>query len=698
MKILLLVRNIGPAEGTVYNLLCDEGHEVNVYDVNGEWLHPNRPVPLWMKGYRMRRSILASNYLHEAIGSEGYDRIIAVGLEPSGFAAQTLEFPFIPLLLRGSLDYSDRRKNLVTDFEAVLNNVDRLLLDDDWEMDKACAKGSKLPHLRAPLLHPQNSESVLSDSAKPSIALIYPVNSDQARVNAYRDGINSAIPGVEVAMIHVEDLYTTRDLRRNRKPTSTLRLRLEAHTHLVFVGTSAHHAPVLSLLRPDWSNIVVEETIGARYFSDDLGFTATGRGLNLVALLRQIVACNEGGTTPPVEEPGVPTLMSQLDEVMNRSVSEFYEELTAFSGSGPLNIFFSVASLEDRTNGARPQRIRNLAQSLAEAGPTIRVFAAANTTHRRLSLLRSHIAQGRAIGIFYGENSTTPIASDEVIDDVSAFLEEFRDAGGRSGFFIRDLYWLEDKEDYVNDAAELQNMRTRGARELEDIADRCDVLFAPVRATGRLYNQLLEGAGQRPRDWHPLPPAVAPANVCDTASLLGDNLELGTTLLYAGGQGAVYGMDRFLTAITQLPRHGYWFDFIARPGEVEHLIQSLADYGLADDPRVRISTNALDTHLPRTSRCIGINLLDSDYAKAGFQYKTVSMLERGFSMLCFEDMAIADFVTGNRVGIACERSTESIISSIAQIEEKISPEDLDVAQRSQTWQLRVEEILEALTA
>ncbi|MGO1544833.1 MAG: hypothetical protein ACTHXA_10900 [Gulosibacter sp.] len=698
MKILLLVRNIGPAEGTIFNRLKEEDHEVEVYDVNGEWLRPHKSTPIWMKGYRLRRSILAANQFNHGIANDNFDRIIAIGLEASGFAANILNQPFIPLLLRGSLDFSTRRSNLVRDFEAVLKSVDRLLLDDEWEMDKAGAKGSQLPHLRAPSLHAFNDKSLLSQATKTKIALIHPLNSDEARVDAYLEAAQSAISDAEVFKLSVESLYSTRDLRQNRSVAPTVKLRLEGATHVMFVGSTAHHAPVLSLLRPDWSRVVVEETIGAWYFTNDLNFAETGRGLNLVTKLRQTVHQQQPDSEISNTDRSTESFLESLDECMGRKVPELYEELSAFSQPGPLNVFLSVASLEDRTNGARPQRIRNLAQSLAEFGPTVRVFAGPNTAHRRLTLLRRYLAQQGEVGILYGENSTTPITSDAVVEDISKFIDEFREAGGKSGFFIRDLYWLEDKDDYVTDATELQNMRTRGANELEQIGDHCDVLFSPVEATGRLYNQLLENAGQASRSWHALPPAVAPANVCNTVSLLGSDLVAGTTLLYAGGQGAVYGMDQYLTAISSLPSEGYWFDFIARQGEVDHLLKSLARFGLDEDPRVRISTVALDTYLPRTSRCIGINLLDSDYAKAGFQYKTVSMLERGFAMLCFEDMAIANFVVSNRVGIACERSVDSIIEGLTEIEGSIASEDIEAAQKSQTWHRRIQDIREALNA
>lgn len=698
MKVLLLVRNVGLAEGAVYNRLRTDGHEVLVYDVDGTWLLPNRSTPTWMRGYRMRRSALAANHFRLSTADDAFDRVIAIGTEACGFAADVVERPFIPLLFRGSLDFSARRANLVSDLQSAFRACDRLLLDDDWEMDKACIKGSKLPHLVAPRPGLSNAEPLVSPGAEVSIGVVHPRVFDELRLHAYMDAVRAAMPDASVSPIAVESLYSTRDLRHKRDVAPTVRLRLAGFTHLMFIGSGPHHQVALDVLRPDWPKIVVEETIGARYLCDELGFSATGRGLNLVALLRQQVEGASGGCEPAMQTGTRGDYLRELDSVMAKPVDELSEELSAFSSDEPINVFFSAAPLEDRTNGARPQRIRNMAQALADAGPTVRVFSFEEAARRRFEMLRRVIGEGREVGLLYGENSTTPIASTAVIEDLGRFLEEFRAAGGRSGYFVRDLYWLEDDDEYVDAPEEIEAMRARGELELTEVCDRADVLFAPVRATGVLYNDLLENAGYEHRQWAPLPPAVAPANVCETAKLVGDDLLEGTTLLYAGGQGAVYGMDLYLTALRSLPADGYWFDFVAREGEVDNLRKALAEHELDGDPRVRISTVALDTYLPRTRRCIGINLLDSDYAKSGFQYKTISMLERSFSMLCYEDMAIAEFVTSHRYGIACERSADSILRGIERIAAEIASEDIAAAQRAQTWDRRVAEIRAALGA
>lgn len=667
MNVLLLVRHVGPTEGMVYSRLRDEGHEVFVYDVNGSWVKPSRGVPFWARAYRLRRSTLSANSFEQFIERHDVDRVIASGLEAAAFAAKTLSVPFIPLLWRGSLDFSAARTGLTEDFRRVMQASDRLLLDDEWEMDKANSKGSRLPHLRIPLpeLAPT---SILRRTGASNIALIHPAKMSEERIASIHEAIMATLPAASVTPLNVDFCFRARDITRNRRLQATLQARLGDCSHVVLLGSSADYSGLLVALRHDWDRIVVEDSIGSRFLCSDLGFTALGRGLNLVDLLRDLVQ-NEVPVAPrEARQVGESAegYLATLDACMSQQLPADFEDLDALRSDEPLNVFFSTAALEDRTNGARPQRIRNMSEAMADLGPTIRVFSGEEGFQRRVRMIEGLLARGRGAGVFYGENSTSPIVSQHVVSDLASFLRTFGEAGGRTSWFVRDLHWLEEIEGYLDRGDQRESIRQQGLAELASIAASVHVLFAPSQASGEGFNRMLDEHGVLPYKWAPLPPGVAAANTVDAATLAAVPAD-GITLLYSGGLNAVYGMDTYLAALAALPKDGYWFDFVIRDPERENLHRALARFGLYGDERVRISTVPLDSFLPRSERCIGVILLDSEYARLSFPYKTVSMLEFGYPILCYRDMGIADFVTSNGVGVACDRSVSSILSAIAAL-------------------------------
>ena len=696
--VLLLTRSPGPAEAQVFSSLRDSGHEIHVFDVNGQWFRGGDRVPLWMKGYRLRRSALATSYMTQFIEAKGVDRVIALGLEAAAFAAENVVVPFVPWLMRGSLDFSSARTALAEDFAKLNSATDRLLVDDEWEMDKAGAKGSTVAHLLAPLLL-GDGQPVLSADAGTRVALIHPHAMDAERVETYRENLSAALDGVEAVPVAAESLYRGRDLSRGRLLAPTLRTRLEGYSHAVFVGTSRHYSAVLGSLSGQWDRVIVEETIGNGNMVRDLGLPRVARGLRISAELQRMVA---GGTPEPVAEGTASArtvdhdddLLSALDRIMDRTVSRDFEELAALQGTGPLDVFYSVAPLQDRTNGARPQRIRNMAEAFDRPEAAIRLYSSGGGFRRRAAAVRSLIAEGRALGVFYGENSTSPIASKDAVDDLERLMDEIRQAGGRCAWFVRDLHWLDEVDGYLDDEEMRSELTARGLQELRQIGDRAEMLLAPSEASGDGFNRLLTTHGETAREWVPLPPAVAEANVVDAGGV--HPVAEGTTLLYAGGMNSVYGMDDYLAAVSG-GGTGYLLDFVVRDEEADYLRTCLDRHGLLGLERVRILTVPLDLYRPRTAVCLGIVLLDSDYARFSFPYKTVSMIERGFPVLCYQDMGIADFVRENRVGLGCERTPESIRESIEHLVADGAP-GLDHTRTSETWDRRVRTVREGLAA
>lgn len=686
-EILVLTRGLGPLEAQAVTRLEKQGHRVHAYDVNGQWLKHGVPVPLWMRGYRLKRSGMATGYFAAYIASRGVDRVVAYGLAAAAFAADNIAAPFLAVLRRGDLDFSATRAEQVLDFAAVTAATDRVLLEDDWEMDKASAKGSRVLHLRAPHLleHP---EPALDPSAA-RVGVVHAEGTDPARLELHLANLRAVLgDDVEIATVSAESLYRGRDLHRRRAFAPTVRMRLAQFSQLVFLGTSPNFGAVLSALRADLGRVVLEDTVSTSALARDLGVHAVGRGVRVAELARDVVAGRTGeiaaGSHPRTVAPDA-DLLAVLDDLRTLDRPRGFEELTALQGTGPVDVFFSVAPLQDRTDGARPQRIRNMAQAMDRPQPAVRVFANRTGFDRRAAAVRGLLDAGRPAGILYGENSTSPLPDAALTADLGELVREFRGRGGRAAWFVRDLHWLDDVDGYLDDEADRTRIVAQGLEELDTMARSADVLLAPCTASGEGFDALLAAHGRPPQQWEPLPPGVAAANVSDPAALRPERA--GTTLLYAGGLNSVYSMDRYLQAVRDLDEQ-VLLDFVVRPEEAARLEADLERHGIAVDERVRMVTAELDHYRPRTDRCLGMILLDSEYARFSFPYKTVSMIEHGFPILCFEDMAIAPFVREHGVGVACGHSSEDIRAGVERLLRDGAP-GMAEARTEQSWDARV---------
>ncbi|MGY5318939.1 hypothetical protein ACXA45_06835 [Neomicrococcus lactis] len=703
MNILLLVEQPGPAEGLLTSNLRAEGHRVYVYDVRGSWISGEADVPTWLKGYRLRYSGLAADYFRDFVQRREIGKVITSGIVSAAFAAQNISMPFIPLVFRGDLDFSSAKLELNDAFFKANQGVSRFLLEDEWEMDKANSKGSSVPHLLMPQPVASTGSVLKRDHAAHHVALLHPAKMPASRIDAMTANFAAGLPDVAVTPVEIESLYRTVDLGRGRDLYGLAATRLAAYSHVVLLGTSRHHSSVLSLLAQDWDRVAVEETIGGGNLARAVGFGNVGRGLRLVEVVQGLLQDGKeqqaGESTAAGQSlaSGAQKIntLEAFEKAMRKVVPPSYEELQAFSAEGPLNIYFSVAPLQDVTNGARPQRIRNMAEAFDVHQPAVRIFSAGNGFNRRTKYVLKAIKQGRKAGIFYGENSTAPIASDQVIEGLGQFLADFQAHGGKSAWFVRDLHWLEKVEGYLDDEQAREETIRRGIKELETVARRADVVYAPNAESGDGFNSLLRRGGHDEFEWHALPPGVAFANVSTPAAFAQNT---GLTLLYAGGTNSVYGMSTYLEAAKEQPKEGVYFDFVCREAEVDDLIEALRSAGLEDDPRVRIQHVELENYVPQTPTTVGTVLLDSEYAKFSFPYKTVSMIERGFPILTYQDMAIADFVREVGVGVVVERTAASISAGINQIRDHIHEFGFDSARRANSWESRVATVEQDLDA
>ena len=700
MRYLMITAGFGVAEARLVDDARRNGSTMDVIDVQGpSWLRftgSGRPVPLfrWIAQWPLRDSSnQVARVMRQVLERGAYDLILASGLRACGFAGRYLEAEFVPLLWRGDLDFSAVRRHSEEDFAAVTRAVDRLFLEDEWEFDKALSKGSWSAHLRHPrrALPPELLPPLAEEFETPSVVVLHPEHGAADRLAAQMEALQTAVdtvPGASLRSLSASALYRTRDLVAGRAFDAVAATRLGGATHVVLVGSSRDHTAVGELLVGTGfaERLVVEDTIGSGAWAAGHPGVRTGRGLRLVT---ELAAALRGGPEPhsavDTVDAGTTDLLAAYRAAMTGRVDRTFEDLAVLRHDGPLDVFFSTSPLEDRTDGARPQRVRNMNDALSEPAAALRLSSVPGVFDRRLRVLDEALAAGRPLGLLYGENSTSPIPVVRVTAALADVMARFSAGGGTSVWFVRDLHWLDEIDGYLEDADARRDVQERGLAEFDAMAAAADRLAAPSAESGAGFDALLARHGRGPVDWLPLPPAVSPANTVPAdAPAIGEE---DVTLLYAGGVGGIYGLGQYLTAVGTLDPQ-VRLDFVVRTGERSVLEDMLAEHGLADRPGLRITTVPLEWYVPATRTVVGVVLLGGEYARFSFPYKTMSLIERGYPVLCFADMGIADFLERNRVGLGVARSSEAIRAGIVALVRDGAP-GMAEAQRSQSWAVRV---------
>ncbi len=696
----MITAGFGVAEARLVDDARRNGSTMDVIDVQGpSWLRftgSGRPVPLfrWIAQWPLRDSSnQVARVMRQVLERGAYDLILASGLRACGFAGRYLETEFVPLLWRGDLDFSAARRHSEEDFAAVTRAVDRLFLEDEWEFDKALSKGSWSAHLRHPrrALPPELLPPLAEEFETPSVVVLHPEHVDADRLAAQMEALQTAVdtvPGASLRSLSASALYRTRDLAAGRAFDAVASTRLGGATHVVLVGSSRDHTAVGELLVGTGfaGRLVVEDTIGSGAWAAGHPGVRTGRGLRLVT---ELTAALRGGPEPhsalDTVDADTTDLLAAYRTAMTGPVKRTFEDLAVLRHDGPLDVFFSTSPLEDRTDGARPQRVRNMNDALSEPAAALRLSSVPGVFDRRLRVLDEALAAGRPLGLLYGENSTSPIPVGRVTAALADVMARFSAGGGTSVWFVRDLHWLDEIDGYLEDADTRRDVQERGLAEFDAMAAAADRLAAPSAESGAGFDALLARHGRGPVDWLPLPPAVSPANTVPAdAPTIGEE---GVTLLYAGGVGGIYGLGQYLTAVGTLDPQ-VRLDFVVRAGERAQLEDMLAEHGLADRPGLRITTVPLEWYVPTTRTVVGVVLLGGEYARFSFPYKTMSLIERGYPVLCFADMGIADFLERNHVGLGVARSSEAIRAGIVALVRDGAP-GMAEAQRSQSWAVRV---------
>ena len=118
------------------------------------------------------------------------------------------------------------------------------------------------------------------------------------------------------------------------------------------------------------------------------------------------------------------------------------------------------------------------------------------------------------------------------------------------------------------------------------------------------------------------------------------------------------------------------------------MLLALGAFLLVETSRIDIPANANSIGPRFFPTVVGVVLLGGEYARFSFPYKTMSLIERGYPVLCFADMGIADFLERNRVGLGVARSSEAIRAGIDALVRDGAPGMTD-AQRTQSWAARL---------
>jgi len=630
-------------------------------------------------------------------------RVIAVGVE-SVYAADDalLKLPIEGIFLHHELDFRfsnrQRQERLLGAFDA----CERLWFDSTVAMDKASAHGSDRPHLLIPLAMPTGCSPKRPDTAY--VSIIVPQEklngAEEATVSALQAAASSA--GGQVSVHSVDQLYTGHDLEAGRGWDDSVVRRLpRSPSHLVLVGKSGHHLFTAVGLRPGSVDVFVDATVEnvaiARRIRLEEDHVARG------AALAERVADSVKRFSPGNDLRTIPSTPNHFrktfEALVARDLPNWHEEDILEAGQPQFDLFFSVAGIENRSNGARPQRIRAMSHAFEERGvPLVRVTANQNLLSRRMRGALELVRAGTQPRLGYGENSTAPmpLGARSVLE---SGLKELRGAGLKFGWFVRDFHWLEPASSVSQTRSDLDQLQKDSLAEFAAMREHADVLFAPSCLASQRFDRLLRGRIDRlPHRWTPLPPGIDPANCLssDRASDSGQPPDRPDPLdiVYAGGLGGVYDLQTAVNALASL--HEPWcLHLVVRPEDVEaaHQLTSRITGHVAH------ITNGEFAAMPvLTGATVGLALLESEYGLASFPLKVMSYLERRMTVAVYRNSSPAEMIESYGAGSVVDRTPDAIKAGIGAAVSAAGAVDWHSIHENESWNSRAETVRNALRA
>lgn len=625
------------------------------------------PLPSWLHLDEGRLSPESRQWLQSHLSNAQVTRVITVGLVATQWIVKSrLDLPMTMVVVPDDLNFSERRfpnrrKSLFQSCEA----VDALFCMTPFDSFKLQTLGVEKESLIYPLASEDATFLAPISSSDKSISVTV-VNPTRSVVENLRR--NHTISS-QIHELNSLNLYTETDFRLGRGFPGTLKYRLGQSHAVVVNGDFKEAKPLIAALarnHPD--RVFVDATISNLQIAREVGLPneQIGRGQRLVSLIDTASAGvdKERGAHQTVRSNVM--CKGQLgSHLSSTTLSREWPApawLDQFETYHTFDIFFSVAPIENRMDGARPQRIRNMHDAFTGQGPTLTVVGNQRSLWSAQRSFEHLIALGWRPRVFYGENSTSPMPQD-VLERLVDFILVARSYGARTAWFVRDLHLISDDAVFSQLAPEELAKRQRNCLNEFTKLSRCmDLIYSPSANSTEEFRRLLRqnGVDSAKEQWSDLPPALSEFN-CPRESELQPSHVVAEReplqFVYTGGYGSVYSLKSFFTAISKAS-FPYTLYFCIRPDEVNELKNDLADAGISDT-FVTITFETFE-NVTLPSGSVGVALLDTSYGNNAFPYKVVSYLERNLIVLAYEDSAVADFVDGTGRSLLVKRQVSEL--------------------------------------
>lgn len=682
MGILITTNRISPVLGAVMNEIEAIGITPTVqYQREGSFIGPDISTPPWLSD---NDALLHTRFQEWGGWSADPEIVVALGL---GSAAKALEeFPratLITIMLPGDVDFSRRNRGKVAAFSLVNERSVGFVFIDEWEMTKAVSLGSTTPHfLWNPCITESGDDTLDLNGDK--IAVVFDGQrqaAEELEADPTLDTLRQIgeLQGKKVEYLDSNSFYWYSDFKLGRSFPNVLKLRMRGFSHAFFLHDDIDSIVSYSGIQGGENQVMVKSSVSAglvcrKKSSIDVSSVDTWAD-RLSGNFERISSC-------PKSQVSTGRSLLEILEFLTEgdSFPSYYED---FGDLSSFAVFLTVAPVENRSDGARPQRIRNMYLALSRSIPTIQLNFDPQVIERRTRLIEHWTDEGIKCEVVYGENSTNPVQSVDAIVQTYRMLDRLATVNATpSCWFVRDLHWL-DSEIVADEAA--ARARSAGAFELERLSRSVGSLVSPSLESADLFNSLTNGKIDVEFPPLELPPAVTQENC-----VLLRGAAPGTTFLYTGGIGEAYKMDTYLDAVagylSEYTRRSYtapvWesdsgdeefsdlgvsFDFLVRPAEQSKLEDELEERDVLNHPAIRILNGSLDEYRPLTEDVIGILLLESAYAKRALPFKSVSYAAKGIRYLVYESSP-AERVFGPR-GIAnsVARDVNAIVSKLRML-------------------------------
>ncbi|MEX5565710.1 hypothetical protein SM764_20045 [Pseudophaeobacter sp. 1A16562] len=636
-----------------------------------------REIQSFLKGWKPARVL--------AIGTDAalkLDRLVPGDIAPRDVLLSVEDFSFS---IRNNPNKTKR-------FRTVLERFPRLFCEDQYQFVLASDKGSEIPHFLLDI-DPREGAGVCLDPSATGIGLIRTPGVLDSHCHSVMQDVRRMLPEHYVRVIDEADLFSDDDMACGRSLGDVLQEQLGDLGALVFMGYS-RNTQVLMRALGDEARL---RSVAMDNFHLCNMVWDIKQEIPLCPAYGLIAALAERLQAPVNHAPfsGHGSILDQIRKAEAKNAPAFYEDLLALKQDGPLDIYFSITPVETHSRGARAQRVRNMLQALGENGrAVIDVSTASGVLERRIKLLASEIARGRALGIFYGENSTAPLDSITTLSRLSALIRMVRDQGGKTGWFIRDLHFM-DADTWTS--GNERDLIDRAQLEFSTLSEQMDIFYAPTDQSAAQFRSHLPQQARPQTEWKALPPGMPPL----TAPPIWTGSSSAISFLYTGGLGAIYRMDTYLDAVRALQTEtDVTFDFVVRAPEKHHL-----DEVAALSPRIRIITEDFDHYRSQARQVVGVSLLDTAYAEAAFPLKVVNYAARSVPILCFEGSAYGQFLKTYEIGWELKRrpgaTAEMMQELIAQAREGkslVPQENFRRAWEDNAWQKRAQQVLKQLSA